>query len=117
MSSMSREEAIKVLQQDYKAVGNSMPKVARAYDVAISDMKIAVELATEVKKLSDQYYALKTWDCQLKDDINLLKKNIIEFKASVKYYQKYVHDNVADADSHDFIFERVCEDIDKYLGK
>ena len=45
MVNMTREEAIKVLEQDYKAVENSnMPKVARAYDVAISDMKRVEDL-------------------------------------------------------------------------
>ena len=50
MERMPRAEAIKVLKQDYKAVGNSMPKVARAYDVAISYMQRAAEFVTELKK-------------------------------------------------------------------
>ena len=43
MADMTREEAIKVLEQDHEFVSH-MPEVSRAYDFAISDMKRVEDL-------------------------------------------------------------------------
>lgn len=98
MADMTREEAIKELSVEY--LGDS-EKIIEAKKVAISEMRHIDELEANNKELMNT---------------TLFKDGITNLKIAIKDFQDYIHDNVVDADRYDFVFERIYEDFDKYLG-
>lgn len=70
---------------------------------------------TELKSCEDWKFYYQQGYAQVKRDLEWTRNEVLDkIRAELKDWQTDIHDNEHDAETHDFVFERLYEIIDEY---